>query len=281
VKPQSNWISEFEGLDSFGLALIRTAQRHAIIAADRHIMSIDAATAFGMTFANSAAGRPGEAPVTKGTTRMNIQRRILTNLAIAACFAAVSVSSASAQPSGSRFEVGGQLSTLQVSGSDLSAIHAGVGGRFVYNLTDWASLEAEGNYFPNDNVTFDSSTPSNDLRVEYRRTRAEAFFGPKLGVRFQRFGIFGKVRPGFAHLSDGGTACTGSACAAANLLAPSYRTEFALDLGGVFEFYPSSRIVARLDLGDTAIRYRSVAPPYEHDAMNHSFTSRIGFGVRF
>ena len=30
---------------------------------------------------------------------------------------------------------------------------------------------------------------------------------------------------------------------------------FSMDVGGVVEFYPSRRIVTRLDIGDTIIRY--------------------------
>lgn len=214
-------------------------------------------------------------------------RNTLPILALAVSLAAATASPAAAQVapptapiSSTRFEVGGQFSALQLA--DLKGTHAGIGGRAAYDITNWASLEAEANVFPNEQVTIDNETSGvSNLQVEYRRRRAEAFFGPKLGVRFQRVGIFGKVRPGFAKLTDRGTLCTGSGCAAANLAVPSYRTEFAMDLGGVLEFYPSNRIVARLDLGDTAIRDRSTAPPFHGNAMSHNFASRIGFGFRF
>jgi hypothetical protein len=189
--------------------------------------------------------------------------------------------SAFAQPADApRFEVGAQVSALQLSAVD--ATHAGIGGRFAVNLTPWAAIEAEANYFPTDNISIASSNRQlSDLTVEYHRRRAEAFFGPKIGQRFQRFGVFGKVRPGFAHLSNQGTLCLGVDCARVNLINPTYRTSFAVDLGGIVEFYPTSRFVARLDLGDTVIRERSTAPPFGGRETSHNFTSRIGFGVRF
>jgi hypothetical protein len=188
--------------------------------------------------------------------------------------------SAFAQPADApRFEAGAQVSALQLSAVD--ATHAGIGGRFALNLAPWAAIEAEANYFPADNISITSNRQLTDLTVEYHRRRAEAFFGPKIGQRFQRFGVFGKVRPGFAHLSNQGTLCLGVDCAVANLVNPTYHPSFALDLGGVFEFYPRSRFVARLDLGDTVIRARGTEPPFSGRETSHNFTSRIGFGVRF
>jgi hypothetical protein len=205
-----------------------------------------------------------------------------TRLLIAIVFASLTAAgSASAQPADApRFEVGAQVSALNLSAVD--ATHAGIGGRFALNLTPWAAIEAEANYFPTDNISLASTNRQlSDITVEYHRRRAEAFFGPKIGQRFQRFGVFGKVRPGFAHLSDQGTLCLGPDCARVNLFNPIYRTSFALDLGGIFEFYPTSRLVARLDLGDTLIRARGTEPPFNGGQTSHNFTSRIGFGVRF
>jgi len=207
-----------------------------------------------------------------------MKKPLLTVLVLASLATA---GSAVAQPADApRFEVGAQVSALQLSAVD--ATHAGIGGRFAFNLAPWASIEAEANYFPTDNISVSSANRQlTDLTVEYHRRRAEAFFGPKIGTRFQRFGIFGKVRPGFAHLSNQGTLCFGVDCAVVNLINPTYRTSFALDMGGIFEFYPTSRLVARLDLGDTMIRERSTEPPFNGRDHSHNFTSRIGFGFRF
>jgi hypothetical protein len=200
------------------------------------------------------------------------------SFALLACLCSASI--ATAQPSSSRVEVGGQASFLHLS--DFETTPAGFGGRVSFDLTRWAALEAEADFFPRDDAIFPPSDLTPALGIIYRRTRANALFGAKLGWRSDRFGLFGKVRPGFTRLSDGGVECAGEVCALVLLARPEYRTEFALDLGGVFEFYPSARTVARFDLGDTMIRHRSSAPPcWGSSCTSHNLTSRIGVGLRF
>ena len=187
-----------------------------------------------------------------------------------------------AQSSGPKFEVGGQVSAMRLS--DFAATNAGLGGRFSYDALRWMTLESEFTFFPSDDVDVIGSIP--EAGTTYRRRRAEAFFGPKIGVRNQRLGLFGKVRPGFTSLSHKGVECTGDVCAlmlpAQMFAVPEYRTEFALDLGGVVEFYPSPRTILRFDIGDTLIRHRSSAPPcWGESCTSHNFSSRFGFGFRF
>src|SRR5690242_7481864 len=80
---------------------------------------------------------------------------------------------------GSRYEVGGQLSGLRAS--DLNATNPGFGGRFAYEFTDWLSAEAEYNFFPHEDYSFSAGqTPITDLHVTTMRHRGEAFFGPKI-----------------------------------------------------------------------------------------------------
>jgi len=199
---------------------------------------------------------------------------------VAALACLCSASLAHAQPSTSRFEVGAQASFLHLS--DFDTTPAGFGGRVSFDLTKWAALEAEADFFPNDDAIFPPSELRPPLGLVYRRTRANAVFGAKLGWRSDRFGVFGKVRPGFTHLSDSGVDCAGDVCILVLLARPEYRTEFALDLGGVFEFYPTARTVARFDLGDTMIRHRSAAPPcWGSSCTSHNLTSRVGIGIRF
>jgi hypothetical protein len=73
----------------------------------------------------------------------------------------------------------------------------------------------------------------------------------------------------------------GNGCALVLIALDTYRTEFALDLGGGIEFYPSRRTVARVELGDTIIRHRSFAPPCPSGCTSHNLSSRLGIGVRF
>lgn len=185
-----------------------------------------------------------------------------------------------AQTEPPRFEAGVQASVLRLS--DFGSTSTGIGGRFTFNVARWAALEAEGNFFPQDDVRLPESVAN--LRVTHYRRRTDAFFGAKLGVRGDRLGLFAKVRPGFTVLSErnGSNACEGDVCALVLLLRPEYRTEFALDLGGVLEFYPSRQFVARFELGDTVIRHRSSAPPcWGSECTSHNLASKFGFGLRF
>ena len=198
---------------------------------------------------------------------------------IAAVLTVSAAGSASAQTGESRLQLGAQIAVLRLSEFDTTS--AGVGGRLGYELTPWASLEGEANFFGRERVEIDVMASSGPrLQLRYTRRRVEAFIGPKVGLKRERFGIFGKVRPGFATLSDRGIECAGEVCALVLIARPVYRTEFALDVGGVLEVYPTARTIARVDLGSTLIRHRSSAPPCGGCTTNN-FSSRIGFGFRF
>jgi hypothetical protein len=188
-----------------------------------------------------------------------------------------------AQPAAPRVEIGAQISTLRLT--DFDATNAGLGGRVSYDLAPWVAAEGEFSFFPTDEIAvLGSALNGPDFRVVHRRQRAEAFFGLKLGTRFERFGVFAKVRPGFANLTHREMECVGAPCPLLTLLLvqPVYRTELAVDVGGVLEFYPSSRVIARVDLGDTIMRHRSTAPPcWIGECTSHNFASRFGVGFRF
>jgi hypothetical protein len=187
---------------------------------------------------------------------------------------------ATAQPV-SRVEIGAQASLHRHSRFDTTNV--GLGGRVSFDLAPWAAVEGEASVFPDDDVLLPPTSFNPDLRVIYPRRRTEAFFGVKLGRRFERYGLFAKVRPGFSRpTGTGGPRCVGTDCAFILLVMPEYRTEFALDLGGVFEVYPTGRTVARLELGDTMIRHRSTAPPcWGSRCTSHNLSSGLGFGLRF
>jgi hypothetical protein len=204
---------------------------------------------------------------------------ILSIAATVALFLNTSIVSAQSSPS--RVEVGAQVSFLRFS--EFGTTNTGVGGRVSYDLVDWATIEAEANFFPDDDILLAPSNLTPDLRVAYVRRRVDAFLGAKLGMRNDRFGVFAKVRPGLTRVTNnGGIECVGSECALILLVRPEYRTEFALDFGGVFEVYPSSRTVARFELGDTMIRNRSVAPPcWGQSCTTHNLSTRFGIGLRF
>ncbi len=186
---------------------------------------------------------------------------------------------ASAQ-SDSRFEVGGHLNVFRFG--DFDATRAGLGGRISVDLSPWLAVEGVASYFPHDDVSIAPSSLNPDLRTTYVRRRGEAFAGVKVGRRGERMGLFAKVRPGLTRVSGSGVRCEGPECAFILLAVPTYRTEFALDVGGGFELYPTRRTVARIELGDTIIRHRGQAPPcWQSACTSHNFSSRVGLGLRF
>jgi hypothetical protein len=171
-----------------------------------------------------------------------------------------------------RFEIGAQFSTLslerpsQIVGNGFdpccgrivpgtgTRTEPGVGGRFTYNLTSYLALEAEGNLFPRRETT--GSMPGGRI--------FQGQFGVKAGKRFQKFGVFGKARPGFVGFTEVTKLLSTSTIGPSGPLNQVFTVGtfgtrkdiyFSADLGGVLEFYPSRRIVTRVDVGDTIVRY--------------------------
>jgi hypothetical protein len=164
-----------------------------------------------------------------------------------------------------RYEVGVQFSLLARHNSETRFSpfserrenDHGFGGRFTYNVTKNIAFEAEVNSFPGE---------LRDLHMPAGRF-LQGQFGVKAGKRFKRFGLFGKLRPGFVRFTKV-SRFTGShevvafdtlTLRLARFQVPDFGIAAAayssVDVGGVIEFDPSRRIVTRLDLGDTIIRY--------------------------
>lgn len=190
--------------------------------------------------------------------------------------ASVSIGSAAAQ---TRVDFGVQASVGR--SGDAAGAGAGIGGRVLFDFARSAAIDGEVNFAPRDEFEQTSSrTPTGEYHLIYHRTRVDVFVGARAGHRFDRFGVFGRVRPGMRRLSDEGLDCGGSVCAFALFVRPVYHNEFVLDVGGTIELYPTRRTVARLDLGDALVHHRSVAPPCTA-CTSHNFTSRLGVGFRF
>ncbi|MCI0660883.1 MAG: porin family protein, partial [Acidobacteria bacterium] len=186
--------------------------------------------------------------------------------------------SGKAQADDSKFEVGVQLSMMGNRGGILipdTAILGG-GGRLTYNLNRYLAIEGELNYFP---------------EAGYDRLRTfQGQFGIKSGVRFNRFGLFGKIRPGFQNIEY----VYRVFCISPNVICPfpfeENDTGFSLDVGGVLEFYPTKRITVRFDAGDTIVTreeriffINSVPPIFGSRVRNISNTLQLssGIGIRF
>jgi hypothetical protein len=151
-----------------------------------------------------------------------------------------------------KVEVGAQYTLLRFTDADQT--DSGVGGRVTYNASDNFSLESEINFFPQERVNFANLSSLNSRRMQ-------GLFGAKYGVRSEKFGIFGKIRPGFVRFSEGSSPI-GSAA-----------TEFALDIGGVFEIYPTRPVALRFDVGNTIIRFGA----RDNTSNNLQFSSGVAF----
>jgi len=188
-----------------------------------------------------------------------------------------------AQSSSTRFEIGGQFSGIRADNSPGSTffrgrpgnrLDVGGGGRFTFNLNRYVDLESELNFFK-EKETFASGA----TEVTFEGTKTQGVFGAKAGIRRSRFGVFGKLRPGFMHFNKDSD-CPGCE------IHGNY--EFALDAGGVVEFYPSKRFLVRFDVGDTMIfleekRHVSegILQVFQNAETVHKFQFSIGAGFRF
>jgi hypothetical protein len=162
-----------------------------------------------------------------------------------------------------KFEVAAEFTTLEREAFN-GRTEPGIGGRFTYNLNRVFSLEAAGYFFPKDCFSC-----RNNGRV------TEVLGGVKVGKRFEKWGIFGKARPGVVSFSEGGFNVT--AVPSNPFLPVAFEfnriTSFATDLGAVIEFYASKRIVTRFDAGDTIIHFnRRTSNSAGFDPLTSTFT---------
>lgn len=170
-------------------------------------------------------------------------RILITLLITVLTFASAAV----AQSKKDKVEIGVQTTSLTVFHPDtpFDDTKGGIGGRVTYNFHQSIAAEAEINFFPQRQLIFESDGNS-----------IQAQFGVKIGKRFEKFGVFGKVRPGFISADRVFSFIPG---AQAPILPSSVKIEretfFTTDFGGVLELYPSRRMVVRFDAGDTAIRH--------------------------
>jgi len=202
---------------------------------------------------------------------------------------------------GRRFEVGLQFSTLALRlspeslGQDPlfpfdegSQAEAGFGARVGYNVTERLAFEAEGNFYPRRRYGFNTTVGGYPAQMQ---------FGAKYGKRWEHFGVFAKARPGFVTFSS--VADVTGYESVTYLDGRQYffpvfdersKTYFSMDVGGVFEFYPTKRVFTRFDVGDTMIRYpvrdsTAVSPslpaPRIPAELRHNLQVTAGIGLRF
>jgi len=138
-----------------------------------------------------------------------------------------------------KYEVGIDFTSLTLNESQT---HPGAGGRFTYNWDRHIALEAAGYFSPGKCASCEG---------EFTGHITEGLFGVKAGQRFKRFGIFGKVRPGFLRFSQGffDLVPTGGTGPFPATVVVRSRTDFATDVGGVLEIYSTRRCFFRFDAG--------------------------------
>jgi hypothetical protein len=190
-----------------------------------------------------------------------------------------------------RYEIGAQFTSITKPNYDGGHTEIGAGARFTFNLNRSIALEAVGNFFPHKCSSCGAAGDNNG-------NITQGLFGVKAGKRFKRWGIFAKGRPGFVSFSQGDSKYVNTG--AGGPFPFEFRhhrlTNFAFDLGGVLEFYPSKRIVTRFDAGDTMIKYRSretnfigfdpitgvtLIPFTIPGETRHNFQFSAGVGFRF
>jgi len=170
-----------------------------------------------------------------------------------------------------RMEAGAQYTSLHLPA--IQEWPGGFGGRFGYNLFEYAALEGEFNYFPVHSPKTIGSNPSFPIQsaVEWFG-ESQALLGIKAGIRIDRFGFFGKVKPGFIHLTDRQNL---------QLLNDQSKTRFALELGGVFEYYIRPSFAFRLDMGETMIDFGGYKPIGDYLPQTPRWGFQAGGGLVF
>jgi hypothetical protein len=135
------------------------------------------------------------------------------------------------------YEIGGQIFTF--NSHDLG-FGWGAGSRFTYNLNNYLALDSEVDFF---------------LPDEGPPYATQGVFGIKAGKRIKKVGIFAKVRPGFQ----------------TNFVVNDRdQARFAVDVGGVAEFYPNRHLAVRFDAGDVII-------PFGNNVVGEGlFAQRLG-----
>lgn len=144
-----------------------------------------------------------------------------------------------------KFEVAGEFTTLEREAVFERRTEPGFGARFTYNINKVFSLEAAGYFFPKE-----------CLQCRNNGTITEGLAGVKVGKRFEKWGVFAKARPGVISFSEGTFDSLPVGVPPFPIMFEVRQlTTFAMDAGGVVEFYPSKHIVTRFDAGDTIIHF--------------------------
>jgi hypothetical protein len=191
---------------------------------------------------------------------------------------------ATAQVSEKPFEVGGLVTVVGLSdfktrlfpSATGDSVVGGFGGRFAYNINDYLAIDAEASFFPKDQID----------TVELGQ-KVQGLVGVKAGVRKKWGGVFAKARPGVMWFGDFPSRGDCNITSFGSICGVSHEKSFAMDVGGVIEFYPANRLIIRGDVGDTMIHYSrrvlgtQTAPVVLDAETKHNLQLTFGIGWRF
>ena len=143
------------------------------------------------------------------------------------------------RPPVDHWEIGAQYSNISLpvlsnTCSELACRKnlSGLGVNFDYNFTRGIGFDSTLNFIPGQQGT---------------QPMMEGLFGVRMGARFEHFGVFAKVRPGFIYYEN--------AFPIQGETATASLTRFATDVGGIVEYYPERNSTLRFDVGTTLVRY--------------------------
>lgn len=187
---------------------------------------------------------------------------------------------AAEEPVSGKLEIGPQFTTTlmqrRISATGVQT-EPGVGGFASYPIFRFLYADGSLIYYPR------GSTPG----FQDGGTLFEGLFGLKGGIRRDRLGLFGKLRPGFARSSNVVTGFASSGASVQETLG-TYRT-FAVDFGGVIEVYTTKRQLIRIDVGDTHLYYHTTfihnpdgsVTTLPGGTRQHSIQTSISYAWRF
>ena len=186
---------------------------------------------------------------------------------VAITFMFLCASTALAQEKAAKYEVGLHYAALNVT--EKSDKDSGLGLRFTYNLNDYIGLEAEATGFP-------------QTREGGGNNETQGLFGVRAGKRTNRYGVFAKARTGVTRFY-----LLGITPGPNNF--EQGHTRFTTDVGGVFEYYPTSNTAVRVDVGDTMIRFKTGdffyqrldEPMFVQRRLSHNLQINVGVALRF
>jgi hypothetical protein len=158
----------------------------------------------------------------------------------------------------------------------------GIGGFVSYQVFRFFYADSAVNFFLRD---------TNSSGVHDGGRIFQGLFGLKGGIRRDRIGIFGKVRPGFNSYSRALTGMQQTSAGPPPLFKNLFdrSTNFVLDLGGVVEIYPTRRTTLRFDLGDTHVYFATKSLVSPNGGVTsvpggqrlHTMVFSVGYAWRF